>query len=172
MEKKQKIIDAIKNGTASVIDWAWFYYHVFNWHILPGYQGQKHCYLKWKENGYASKRYEWEFLEKEFNRSNITNILLVAGKISGVTIVDDDSSRKKVISEKARYLLSELTPTLTSITGSGGKHRFYCCVKEFQDLIGIEKCIDIRNEGLIVLPPSIHANGNKYEWEDIDDYLK
>jgi hypothetical protein len=62
--------------------------------------------------------------------------------------------------------------TLTSITGSGGKHFFYKFVREFPDILGIENCIDIRNDGLIVLPPSIHKNGNKYEWEDINDYLK
>lgn len=167
----EKIKKLLEDGTASVRDLAWFYYHIFGWHILPGYKGQKHSYLKWKEDGHALERYSWEFLEKEFLKPNVTNVLLVAGKLSGVTVVDDDSNKKEIISDKARYLLSELQPTLTSITGSGGKHRFYKFIKEFPDLIGIEDCIDIRNEGLIVLPPSIHENEKQYEWGDIYELL-
>lgn len=168
--KLNKVIELIKNETASVCDFAWCYYHVFNWHILPGYKGQKHSYLSWKKDGFIDKRYEWNFLEKKFDEPDVTNILLVTGKVSDITVVDFDS--KKTVSEKAKFLIEELPRTLTSITGSGGKHFFYKFLKEFQDLIGIEKCIDIRNDGLIVLPPSIHKNGNKYEWEDINDYLK
>lgn len=167
----EKIKNLIVDGIASVRDWAWLYYHIILWHILPGYKGQKHPYLKWKEDGHAIERYTWDFLEKEFAKPNVTNILLVTGKVSNVTVVDDDSNKeeKQPISNRARFLLSELQPTPTSITGSGGKHRFYKFVKEFLDKIGIENCIDIRNGGLIVLPPSIHENGNKYEWENIYD---
>lgn len=167
----ERIKKLIEDGTANVRDLVWFYYHIFGWHILPGFKGQKHSYLKWKEDGHALERYAWKFLENEFLKPNVTNILLVTGKLSGVTVVDDDSNKQKIISDKARYLLSELQPTLTSITGSGGKHRFYKFIKEFPDKLGIEGCIDIRNENLIVLPPSIHENGNKYEWGDIYELL-
>lgn len=165
----ERIKTLINDGTASVRDWAWIYYFIFGWHILPGFKGQKHSYLSWKKDGFINKRYDWDFLEKEFCKTNVTNILLVTGKLSNITVVDFDS--KKTVSEKARFLIEELPRTLTSITGSGGKHFFYNFTKEFPDLIGIEKRIDIRNDGLIVLPPSIHENGNFYEWEDINDYL-
>lgn len=171
-DEYEKLVNEIKEGAnLKARDWAWIYYHVFGWHILPGYKGKKNSYLKWTTSGYEFKRYPWKFLDKAFRKPNVTNILLVAGKLSNVTVVDDDSKKKETISHKAGFLLSELKPTLISITGSGGKHHFYKFIKEFPDMLGIENCIDIRNQGLIVLPPSIHENGNMYEWEDIDAYL-
>lgn len=59
--------------------------------------------------------------------------------------------------------------TLTSITGSGGTHLLYAVEdgKRYSNKRGeLPPGIDVRGwGGYIVLPPSIHPNGNAYQWE-------
>lgn len=156
-----KIEQLIERGT--VLDWARFYYFDLGWHILPGYKGEKHSYLERKGTIHEFERYDWEFLENEFSKPGVTNILLVTGKISGVTVVDLDLHKQGT--KKSIYITEELPQAPTSITPGGGKHKFYSFAKEFRDLLGVEGCIDIRNNGLIVLPPSINKEGKSYAWD-------
>jgi len=69
---------------------------------------------------------------------------------------------------------SEFPQTLVQKTGSGGLH--YCF--RHHPKIGcttskLEKAIDTRgnNRGYIVVAPSIHENGNQYEWLDLNAEL-
>jgi len=59
-----------------------------------------------------------------------------------------------------------------SITGRGGYHLLYRALFPVASRIGWLEDVDIRGDGgYIVAPPSIHPNGNKYQWEqDPDDY--
>ena len=58
--------------------------------------------------------------------------------------------------------------TLTARTGKGGFHFIYRAPEAVDIRNGVDKLgkgIDIRaNGGYVVLPPSIHPNGNKYQW--------
>ena len=103
-------------------------------------------------------------------------------------VIDVDEKPGKLSGSKALAALEAiygpLPPTLTSITGGGGRQLFFCLppgygpfgdrlpvVAEWlrshpeADSAGV---IDIRNDGLIVLPPSIHPEGPRYRWEDPD----
>lgn len=56
--------------------------------------------------------------------------------------------------------------TWTSITGRGGYHLYYRGNGKIKNRAGIIDGVDIRgNGGYVVAPPSIHKNGNRYEWE-------
>lgn len=56
--------------------------------------------------------------------------------------------------------------TWTAITGRGGYHLYYRGNGRIKNRAGIIDGVDIRgNGGYVVAPPSIHKNGNRYEWE-------
>ncbi len=103
-------------------------------------------------------------------------------------VIDVDEKPGKMSGSKALAALEAIygpvPPTLTSITGGGGRQLFFYLppgygpfgdrlpvVAEWlrshpeADSAGV---IDIRNDGLVVLPPSIHENGNRYAWLDPD----
>lgn len=70
--------------------------------------------------------------------------------------------------------LPELPRTLASLTGGGGVHLFYRSNRQLRNhasrLPGIEfdlPGVDLRgNGGYVVVPPSAHISGNRYEWLD------
>lgn len=56
--------------------------------------------------------------------------------------------------------------TWTAITGRGGYHLYFRDNSEIRNRAGIIDGVDVRGEGgYVVAPPSIHSNGNRYEWE-------
>lgn len=60
----------------------------------------------------------------------------------------------------------ELPETWQSITGRGGYHLFYFDIEPHKNRVGLYEGVDIRGEGgYIIAPPSVHANGHRYEWE-------
>lgn len=65
----------------------------------------------------------------------------------------------------------ELPETASAITGRGGVHMLYR-MEGVRNSVGGDCAVDVRGEGgYIVAPPSVHPNGNRYEWEyDPDDY--
>ena len=94
---------------------------------------------------------------------------------SGLIVVDVDNHDEDG-SDSLRAWESEhgkLPDTATVITGSGVYHYFYRTSEKIKGKVGVLKGIDIRAEGnLIIAPPSIHPNGNQYQWDvgsDLDD---
>lgn len=136
-----------------------YYYQELLCNILAAQIKTKHPYWKWEQ--YQNVRCPWEKLEKEFLQG-YKNICLITGKSSGITVIDVDT--KNGLTPAAKEFIAKLPKTWLSKTGTGGYHLFYKFTKKFDDKIGVFNCIDIRNNGIIILPPSIHPNGNTYEW--------
>jgi Primase C terminal 1 (PriCT-1)./Bifunctional DNA primase/polymerase, N-terminal. len=60
----------------------------------------------------------------------------------------------------------ELPETWRAITGRGGYHIYYRSDEKIKNTTNLYPGIDIRGEGgYVVAPPSIHQNGNYYQWE-------
>ncbi len=58
-----------------------------------------------------------------------------------------------------------LPETWRQETGSGGQQLFYRCDREIRNSTCSELGVDIRGDGgYVVLPPSLHPNGERYEW--------
>ena len=100
------------------------------------------------------------------------NIGIAAGQQSGILVLDIDPRNGGT--ETLQRLEKELGPlpsTVTSNTGGGGQHRIF----EYPDfpvrkdstgkLLG--PGVDVLSDGCImVAPPSRHASGNRYRWEE------
>lgn len=101
------------------------------------------------------------------------NIGIACGKVSGGIVaidVDVDEQKGKHGNETLRaweHQYGELPETVRSITGNGGCHIIYKDTETYKPSQQLYEDIDIRADGsYIVVPPSIHPNGNQYEWEN------
>ncbi|QDV19489.1 hypothetical protein Pan153_41550 [Gimesia panareensis] len=92
------------------------------------------------------------------------NIGLATGSTSGIVVIDIDSSGLSTQLEDAH---TPFPKTWKSKTGNG-KHFFFrlpenVTIRNSQKKI--DPVIDVRGEGgYVILPPSQHANGKRYEW--------
>ncbi len=144
-------------------------YYDMGWCILPAKKGEKHPIIPWKE--YQYKRPTREQIIEWFKDGNY-NIFLVAGKISGICIVDVDVTENGGFTGEADELIRKLPLTLLSITGRKGHHYFfkYPNDKELGNFVGKIPGIDFRGEGGgVILPPSIHQNGSEYFFDITED---
>lgn len=131
------------------------------WSILPIKNGTKiPAISSWKkyqtQHATEAEVKAWLMIDPDMGWA------LVCGKVSGVIAVDVDAKNGGI--ETAKTL--NLPATLVSNTGGGGNHYLY---KWRQNLVapkvGIYTGIDVRSDAsYIVLPETVHASGNKYEW--------
>lgn len=89
------------------------------------------------------------------------NVGLATGRISGFDVLDVDGDVG--LREIARAHLPE---TPHAITGSGGRHLFFRHRPGLSNAVKFAPGLDVRTSGgLIVAPPSRHANGRPYAWD-------
>ena len=104
------------------------------------------------------------------------NIGIVCGQPShGLLVIDIDVDEEKERDGYAtlrewEHMNGSLPETAVSITGKGGMHYLYrmdATRASIRPSANIELGIDIRcDASYIVAPPSVHPNGNRYEWQD------
>ena len=124
------------------------------------------------EGGCKAATTEKSKIERWWNQNPRYNIGIATGnKSSGLVVIDLDVDKNKGIDgyEVLRDWQNkhgELPETWQSITGRGGYHYFYKDTITHSNKVGLYEGVDIRGEGgYIVAPPSVHPNGNTYEWE-------
>lgn len=100
------------------------------------------------------------------------NIGIATGKRSGgIFVIDLDIDEDKGIDgyhtlEDWQRENGKFPDTWTAITGRGGYHLYFHSNSEIKNRAGIIDGVDVRGDGgYVVAPPSIHSNGNRYEWE-------
>lgn len=97
------------------------------------------------------------------------NVAGVLGQVSGGLVAIDldvhsDSNGIEVL-RSWEMENGKLPETWTSITGSGGRQLFYRVDREIRNSANGKLGVDVRGDhGYVVLPPSIHPNGESYEW--------
>ena len=130
------------------------------------------------KNGFLNASSDPEEVRKMFEKHPFSNIGLACGTPSGgllVVDIDVDDEKGKDGNDSLREWERKhgaLPDTAMTITGRGGSHCLYRSPGKTRSRVACQKDIDIRAEGAyIVLPPSIHPNGNQYQWEyEISDY--
>lgn len=106
-----------------------------------------------------------------YTKPNIMNLNkgLICGKLSGVIVIDID------LKDEGLSYWTDLTnknhqiETLTVETGSGGMHYYFKFEEYMNPWYSMNKLwgkgIDFRTDnGYVIVPPSIHPNGNKYKF--------
>jgi len=115
-----------------------------------------------REDGWQSKASATEVdIRRAFVRYPNSSIGLACGRRSGVSVLDVDGP-EGLDSLRGKHLPQ--TPTVR--TGSGGLHYYYLDRgSELGNKVRFAPGLDTRAEGgLVILPPSQHATGNRYEW--------
>lgn len=99
------------------------------------------------------------------------NIGIATGNAShGLVVIDLDVDKEKGVDGRESLRSWEaqhgvLPATLCSITGRGGNHLLYYSMQRVRNRTGVLPGVDVRGDGgYIVAPPSIHANGQRYQW--------
>lgn len=138
--KNQNLIAALK-------------YHNMGFSVIPVGRDKKPL-VAWQQ--YQTTRASREQIEQWFKNPDI-NIGVVTGAASKIVVIDIDTKDK---------IERPLPQTVTSQTGRGGWHLFckYPGVA-VKTCAGILPHVDIRGDGgYVVMPPSLHENGNRYQW--------
>jgi hypothetical protein len=136
--------------------------------VIPVNPTNKKPYIQWSE---FQKRHptEDEILEWWQKWPN-ANVAIVTGRISKLLVIDCDGP-------KGVKWANENLPKSTVYAVSGrdyGCHIYYRLpadieVKNSAGVLAEE--VDVRGEGgYIIVPPSSHPNGKKYEWRFIEGY--
>lgn len=121
--------------------------------------------FKWKQ---AATRDEDQIRKWFGPGASLSNIGLVTGEKSGITVLDIDTANGKRGAETWAALIEESgePQTLLARTGSGGMHcifNYNSALKTSKDTLG--PGVDCRNDGgYIVAPPSRHRSGGVYSW--------
>lgn len=104
------------------------------------------------------------------------NIGIATGQVSkGLFVIDldIDEEKGKYGNEELREWEAkhgELPDTCRTITGRGGYHLLYKSNQVIHNRTNLLNGVDIRGDGgYIVAPPSVHPNGNLYQWEQAPD---
>ena len=96
------------------------------------------------------------------------NIGIPTGERSGWLVLDVDTKYQGDESlELLQMLYEDLPPTVTALTGSGGRHLIFKYPKgvHIPNKVSFKQGLDTRsNGGLIVATPSLHVSGNTYSW--------
>lgn len=126
----------------------------------------KHPRIKnWNEEATtdAEKIRQW------WEKTPSANIGIPMGEKSGLVALDVDTRHRG--DESLAMLMDEfeiLPDTITATTGGGGKHYIFKYTEELclKNVVGFRDGLDIRTQGgMIVVAPSVHGSGRKYEWD-------
>ena len=129
---------------------------------------------QWQENPLRTPKAVEQFWTDYMNRwRQVPGIGIVTGQICGGYIVidlDRKPEQGKDGYEELRHwqqVTGETLPeTWTVITGSGGYHFYYKTDRAMRGYSNGQYGIDLRADGsMAVAPPSLHPNGNRYQWE-------
>lgn len=151
------------------LDWA-LYYESLGLSIVPVVRGGKAPGVEWKpfqeRRATVPELVSWfEGLYRE------CGLGVVTGAVSGLWAADIDNAYGKDGAETWAALQvanDDVPDTWRAMSGGGGRHWFFrqpggARIKTGKDVLGHH--VDVRGDGgFLVLPPTVHPNGRKYEW--------
>lgn len=133
------------------------------WSVLPVKPDEKRPYMSnWLQ--YERQRASRKQVDSWFSSLSGAGVGVVTGKISGMVVLDVESDCPTPLED----ILRRWPTHMVSRTGSGGYHLFYRYphgVGRISNRVRMLEGMDLRADGgFIVLPPTLHASGGRYEW--------
>ncbi len=155
--------------SANTLEWA-LYYESLGLSIVPVMRGGKAPGIEWKP--FQSRRATREELEAWFTGLyRGCGLGVVTGAISGLWVADIDHAVGKEGDrtwDELQLANDDLPETWEAVSGGGGRHLFFKQPWGFQSKTGkdvLGRHVDVRGDGgFLVLPPTVHPSGRKYEW--------
>ncbi len=135
------------------------------WSVIPVLERTKRPAFAWRE--FQARCARPAEVEVWLHHMPKANIAAVTGALSGIVVVDVDPAHGGDESlARLEAEIGRLPPTVEAKTGGGGRHLYFAHPGgHVANRVGILPGIDIRGDGgVIVMPPSIHPNGNAYAW--------
>jgi hypothetical protein len=130
-------------------------YHAIGYSVIPVKQDKRPALASWKK--YQDDQASIDEVAKWF-KDDKTNIGIVTGKVSGITVIDIDTK-----SGQADEMLAKFPPTLTVQTPSKGYHLYYQYAEGFTvsaNAYAQFPNVDLRGDtGYVVAPPSKTEKG-------------
>ena len=137
----------------------------YRWQLFPLAPRQKDTPLvKWGVGATSDPRQITEWWRRWPN----ANPALATGRRSGVVVADTDPRHGGDRTWAELLDINGPVDTLEVVTGSGGRHYYFQApVVPLRSVNGgLGEGIDAKADGgYVVLPPSIHPNGNSYFWD-------
>lgn len=125
------------------------------------------------EHGFKDATTDLNQIRRWWNKNPNYNIGVATGH--GLVVIDvDDKPDEGKLGTMSLFSWEKkngaFEPTWTVLTGTGGYHYWYKTSENFVNTTEILGAIDVRSlGGYVVAPPSVHPNGNPYEWEASGD---
>lgn len=128
----------------------------------------------WASEPLRTEKQVRDFWEKEAEYGCVPGVALATGQICGGYIVMDCDSHPErgvdgyeVLKDWERKTGKHLPEdTWTAISGSGGYHFYFRTDRAMRSFSNDKLGVDLRADGgCIILPPSLHPNGRRYQWE-------
>ncbi len=142
-------------------DWV-KYYAGLGFQVIPIHPGSKRPLIsKWP----AAATDNMQTVEQWWHQWPAANVGIAMGPQSGVIDIETDI-KGSIRGEDNLSAIGELPATWSFRSGGGGIHRLFKCPGvDIHNRTGVLPCVDVRGAGgYAVFPPSLHPNGNRYEW--------
>lgn len=151
------------DGPTTPVGWA-VHHYARGWVTIPSLPGKKRPAVKWKQ--YQEHKPPESEVIGLFDGRPDAGLMLVLGPVSGVFVIDVDGA-------EAEQTLVERLGGIPKAprSGRGDPHRFHLF---FRYPVGVparakytpwHPKLEFRGHGgLVVLPPSLHPSGSRYEW--------
>jgi hypothetical protein len=117
-------------------------------------------------NGFHDATLDIELIQEWHSETlGLSNWGLATGPGSGVWVLDADGALglQTLAELQAQHGALHGTPTVG--TGGGGKHFYFAWSEGVKSRVRFAPGLDTRGEGgYVLVPPSLHASGKRYEW--------
>ena len=148
-------IEKIKKQVAALYD--------LGFSLIPlQYKDKRPLIRSWEP--YKTTRATREQVDQWF--SELKNVGIVTGKVSGIVVLDIDGMEGSQALEAMESMHGKLPPTFQVATGKGRHYYFkYPDGFEIRNKADARLKIDVRADGgYVVGPPSVHPNGGTYQF--------
>lgn len=160
------LLAAVECGEAAMLDVALGYLGR-GWSVVPQQSGAKQPCVRWKP--FQQRSPTPEELDAWFTQWPQAGLAVVLGPVSNLLVVDVDGAEAHgVLMER----LGSEPRAPKAISGSGKPHRyhlFFRCptIATRAKATPWHPKLEFRGKGgIVVIPPSLHASGNRYRWAE------